>query len=123
MANNTWFQVALIVLVPVTKLLNYRGSIVLVFLVNVYMLSVYRGYETYNKIFTIIGMIPVVEIRIRIGRPLFEDRIFYRLLIAVQLKIYRKFGLPKWILVGQMLKLAKNCQCPTVISSIGLKSY
>ena len=35
----------------------------------------------------------------------FEDRIFYRLLIAVLLKIYRKFVRPKWILVSQMLKL------------------
>ena len=35
----------------------------------------------------------------------FEDRIFYRLLIAVLLIVYRKFGRPKWILVGQMLKL------------------
>ena len=32
-------------------------------------------------------------------------RIFYRLLIAVPLKMYRKYGRPKWILVGQMLKL------------------
>ena len=78
MANNTWLQVALIVLVPVTKLLNYRESIVLVFLVNVYMLSVYRGYETHSKISTIIGTISVLEIRIKNGQPLFEDRIFYR---------------------------------------------
>ena len=36
----------------------------------------------------------------------FEDRIFYRLLIiTVPLKVYRKYGRSKWILVGQMLKL------------------
>ena len=39
-----------------------------------------------------------------VGR-FFEDGIFYRLLIAVPLKMYRKFGQPKWILVSQMLKL------------------
>ena len=39
-----------------------------------------------------------------VGRFL-EDRIFYRLLITVPLKMYRKYGRPKWILVGQMLKL------------------
>ena len=30
----------------------------------------------------------------------FEDRIFYRLLITVPLKMYRKYGRPKWILVS-----------------------
>ena len=35
----------------------------------------------------------------------FENRIFYRLLIVVPLKMYRKYCQPKWILVGQMLKL------------------
>ena len=35
----------------------------------------------------------------------YEDRIFYRLLITVPLKIYRKFGQLKQILVGQILKL------------------
>ena len=39
-----------------------------------------------------------------VGR-FFEDRIFDRLLIAVPLKMYRKDGRPKWILVSQMLKL------------------
>ena len=39
-----------------------------------------------------------------VGR-FFEDRIFYRLLTAVPLKMYGKFGRPKWILVSQMLKL------------------
>ena len=38
----------------------------------------------------------------------YEDRIFYRLLIAVPLKMYRKFGGPKQILIGQMLKLVGN---------------
>ena len=50
--------------------------------------------------------ITVVEIRIRNWLTVFfEDRIFYRLLVTVPLKMYRKFGQPKWILVGQMLKL------------------
>ena len=40
-----------------------------------------------------------------IGWPFFEDRIFYRLLIAIPMKTSRKFGRPKWILVSQMLKL------------------
>ena len=35
----------------------------------------------------------------------FEDRIFYGLLVGVALKMYNKVGLPKWSLVGQMLKL------------------
>ena len=35
----------------------------------------------------------------------FEDRIFYRLLIAVPLRMYRKVDQPNWILVSQMLKL------------------
>ena len=39
-----------------------------------------------------------------VGR-FWEDRTFYRLLTAVPLKLYSKFGRPKWILVGQMLKL------------------
>ena len=41
-------------------------------------------------------------------------RYFYKISIAIPLKMYSKFGRPKWILVGQMLK---NCQWPTVISS------
>ena len=36
----------------------------------------------------------------------FEDRIFYRL--TVPLKMYRKLGQPKWILVGQMLKIVQK---------------
>ena len=39
-----------------------------------------------------------------VGR-FFEDRIFYRLLTAVPLKMYEEFGRPKWIMIGQMLKL------------------
>ena len=35
----------------------------------------------------------------------FEDRTFCTLLITVPLKMYRKYGRPKWILIGQMLKL------------------
>jgi len=35
----------------------------------------------------------------------FEDRTFFRLLIAIPLKMYSKIGRPKQILVGQMLKL------------------
>ena len=42
-----------------------------------------------------------------------EDRIFYRLLTAVPLKMFGKFGQPKCILVSQMLKVGKwpmaNC--------------
>ena len=33
----------------------------------------------------------------------------YRLLIAIPLKMYRKFGRLKWILVSQMLKLFGKC--------------
>ena len=33
-----------------------------------------------------------------------EDRIFYMLLITVPLKMYRKLGQPKWVLVSQILK-------------------
>ena len=47
----------------------------------------------------------MLEIRIRNQLTVFEDRIFYRLPIAVLLKMYGKFGQPKQILVGQMLKL------------------
>ena len=50
----------------------------------------------------------MLGIRIRKWSAIFEDRIFYRLLIAVPLKMYRKFGLPKLILVIQMLKLFGN---------------
>ena len=39
-----------------------------------------------------------------VGR-FFENQTFCRLLIAVPLKMYSKFGRPKWILVSQMLKL------------------
>ena len=42
-----------------------------------------------------------------VGR-FFEDRTFCRLLIAIPLKMYSKFGQPKWILVGQMLKLVRK---------------
>ena len=52
--------------------------------------------------------IPVLEIRIRNWSAVFEDRIFYRLLIAVPLKMYGKFGQPKWIVVGQILKLVRK---------------
>ena len=38
----------------------------------------------------------------------YEDRVFYRLLIAVPLKMCRKFSQPKQILVGQMLKLVRK---------------
>ena len=38
----------------------------------------------------------------------FEDRILYRLLTAVPLKMYGKFGRPKWILVSQLLKLVRK---------------
>ena len=51
------------------------------------------------------------------GWPFFEDGTFCRLLIAVPLKMYSKFGQPKWILVGQMLKLVGKWS--TFISSTG----
>ena len=34
----------------------------------------------------------------------FENRIFYRILIPVPLKMYRKLGRSKWILLSEMLK-------------------
>jgi len=34
----------------------------------------------------------VVEIMVRIGWPFFEDKTFYRLLIAIPLKMYSKIG-------------------------------
>jgi len=37
-----------------------------------------------------------------------EDKTFCRLLIAIPLKMYSKIGQPKWILVGQMLKMANG---------------
>ena len=51
------------------------------------------------------GTVSMLEIRIRNWLAVLENRIFYRLLITVLLKMYRKYGQPKWILVGQMLKL------------------
>ena len=44
--------------------------------------------------------------------------IFFRLLIAVPLKMYRKYGWSKWILVSQMLAMVRSGQWPTEISSI-----
>ena len=38
----------------------------------------------------------------------FENSLFYRLLIAIPSKIYRKFGWLNQILVGQMLKLVRK---------------
>ena len=38
-----------------------------------------------------------------VGRFLKIRRIFYRLLTAVPLNLYGKFGQPKWILFGQMM--------------------
>ena len=46
-----------------------------------------------------------------------ENRYFLGYWLLSLLKMYRKFGRPKWILVGQMLKLVRNGQWPTVISS------
>ena len=37
-----------------------------------------------------------------------ENPTFCRLLIAVPLKMYSKHGRPKWILVGQMVKLVRK---------------
>ena len=62
----------------------------------------------------------VVEIKVRNWSAIFfEDRTFCRLLIAFPLKMYNKFSQPKWILVGQMLKLVRNGQWAAVISSTG----
>ena len=52
-----------------------------------------------------VDTIPVPEIRIKNWSAIFEDKIFYGLLTDVPFKMYGKFGRPKWILVGQMLKL------------------
>jgi len=38
----------------------------------------------------------------------FEDRTFCKVLITIPLKMYSKIGQPKWILVGQMLKLVRK---------------
>ena len=45
-----------------------------------------------------------LEIEIRNWSAIFEDRICNRLVIAVPLKMYRKFGQLKWILVDQIFK-------------------
>ena len=51
----------------------------------------------------------VLEIRIRNWMAVsLIYRIFYRLLIAVPLKMYRKCGQLNWILVRQMLKLVRK---------------
>ena len=48
----------------------------------------------------------VLEIRIRSRLAVFwKIGYFYGLLITVPLKMYRKYGRPKWILVSQTLKL------------------
>ena len=46
-----------------------------------------------------------------------ENQTFFRILINVPLKMYSKFGQPKWILVGQMLKWPENGQWPAAIST------
>ena len=47
----------------------------------------------------------LLEIRMRNWLAISENKTFYKLLITVPLKMYRKHGfVPKWILVGQMLK-------------------
>ena len=51
----------------------------------------------------------VVEIRVRKWSTVFEDRTFCRLLIAVTLKMYSKFGQPN--------RLLKNGQWPAAISN------
>ena len=38
----------------------------------------------------------------------FENRMFYRLLITVPLKMYRKYGQPKYILVDQVFKFCQK---------------
>ena len=55
-----------------------------------------------------------------ISRLFFEDGTFCRLLMAFPLKMYSKFGRPKQILVGQMLKLVRkwpmaSCHFRTVL--------
>ena len=47
----------------------------------------------------------------------YEDRIFYRLVIAVPLRMYRKFGQPKADF-GQLNAKIGHGEWPTVISSI-----
>ena len=39
---------------------------------------------------------------------IFEDRKFYRLLIAISLKMYIKFGQPKWIFVSQVWRMVRK---------------
>ena len=51
----------------------------------------------------------------------FRNRTICQLLIAVPLKMYSKFGQPKWILVSQMLKLAEKW--PIAISSSAVGSF
>ena len=43
-----------------------------------------------------------------VGR--FLEKLFYRLLIAVPLKMYSKYGRPNWSLIDQMAKLVANGQ-------------
>ena len=43
-----------------------------------------------------------------VGRFLKTGYFIRRLLIVVPLRMYRKFGQPKWILVSQMLKLVRK---------------
>jgi len=52
----------------------------------------------------------LVEIRVRNWSVIFLKiyRTFCRLLIAIPLKMYSKISQPKWILVGQMLKLVRK---------------
>ena len=63
------------------------------------------------------AVLAVLEIRIRNWSAIFL-KIGYFIgyyVFAVPLKTYRKYGWPKWIVVGQMLKLLGKW--PTVISS------
>ena len=64
------------------------------------------------QINNIATMYSVLGIRIKNLSAVFEDRTFCRLLIAIPLKMYRKFGCTKSILVGQMLKLVRSGQWP-----------
>ena len=56
----------------------------------------------YRFVFVHIASYTVLEIRIRNWLAIFLKIAYF---IGVPLKMYRKFGRPKWILVRQMLKL------------------
>jgi len=64
--------------------------------------------NSYRESKNLRGYMAMVEIKVRNLSAIFEDRAFCRLLIAIPLKMHSKIGQPKWILVGQMLKLVRK---------------